>query len=250
LHYRLPWPVDRVDIVQLDEIGRLETPASLMLTGDENQLNIRLSVHYKVNDPVNFLLNTVDPKTLIERASEAAMRQVVAGESVDALLTMDKSTIQQRVASLTQSALDGYQSGLQITGIQLLESSPPPEVAEAFRDVASAREDRNTFINEALAYQNEILPVARGDAEKAIQAANAYQAEKIALASGEAAQFASQQGAYAQAPVITRLRLYLESVERVLPGARKFVLDSAVRMQSTDLWFPGVNGASNFPPQP
>jgi membrane protease subunit HflK len=116
--------------------------------------------------------------------------------------------------------------------------------------VASAREDRNTFINEALAYQNEILPVARGDAEKAIQAANAYQAEKIALASGEAAQFASQQGAYAQAPVITRLRLYLESVERVLPGARKFVLDSAVRMQSTDLWFPGVNGASNFPPQP
>jgi membrane protease subunit HflK len=250
LHYRLPWPVDRVDIVRLDEIRRLETPASLMLTGDENQLNIRLSVHYKVNDPVNFLLNTVDPKILIERASEAAMRQVVAGESVDALLTMDKSNIQQRAASLTQSALDGYKSGLQITGIQLLESSPPPEVAEAFRDVASAREDRNTFINEALAYQNEILPVARGDAEKAIQAANAYQAEKIALASGEAAQFASQQGAYAKAPVVTRLRLYLESVERFLPGARKFVLDSAVRMQSTDLWFPGVNGASTFPPQP
>jgi membrane protease subunit HflK len=250
LHFRLPWPVDRIDIVQLDEIRRLETPANLMLTGDENQLNIRLSVHYKVDDPVKFLLNTTDPKVLIAQASEAAMRQVVAGESVDALLTVDKSTIQKKAVSLTQSALDSYASGLRITGVQLLESSPPPEVADAFRDVASAREDLNTFINEALAYKNEILPVARGDAEKAIQAANAYQAEKIAQANGEATQFASQQGAYAKAPAVTRMRLYLESVEKVLPGARKFVLDSAVRMQTTDLWFPGANSTEMFPLQP
>ena len=136
-----------------------------------------------------------------------------------------------------------------VAGVQLLESSPPPEVADAFRDVASAREDRNTFINEALAYQNEIVPVARGDAEKAIQAANTYRSEKIARANGEAARFASQQGAYAQAPDVTRVRLYLEAIEKVLPGARKFVLDSAVKMQTTDLWIPGASGTQTFPPQ-
>ena len=250
LHYRLPWPVDRVDIVALNSVRRVETPASLMLTGDENLINVRLSTHYAVTDPARFLLNVVDPETLVAQAADAAMRQVVANEGVDALLTVDKAAIQQRAAALTQTALDGYDSGLQVVGIQLLESSPPPEVADAFRDVASAREDRNTFINEALAYQNEVVPVARGDAETTVQAANAYRAEKVALATGDAALFTSRQGAYADAPEITRLRLYLEAVEKVLPGARKFVLDTAVQLQTTDLWFPGATGAQTFPIQP
>ena len=250
LHYRLPWPVDRVDIVAVSSVRRTETPASLMLTGDENLINVRLSVHYSVTDPAAFLLNVVDPETLVTQAADAAMRQVVASEAVDALLTVDKSEIQQRAASLTQTALDGYASGLQVLGVQLLESSPPPEVAGAFRDVASAREDKNTFINEALAYQNEVVPVARGEAVTAIEAANAYRAEKLSQAAGEAALFASRQGAYADAPEITRLRLYLEAVEEVLSGARKFVLDAAVRLQTTDLWFPGAGQAQTFPPQP
>jgi membrane protease subunit HflK len=169
-----------------------------------------------VTDPAKFLLNIVDPEILVQQATESAMRQVVANEAVDGLLTVDKAAIQQKAVSLAQAALDNYDSGLQVIGVQLLESSPPPEVADAFRDVASAREDMNTFINEALAYQNEILPVARGDAEKIIQAANAYRSDKISLATGDAAQFASQQGAYAKAPGITRLRLYLEAVETVI----------------------------------
>ena len=250
LHYRLPWPVDRVDIVAVNGIRRAEAPASLMLTGDENLINVRLSIHYTVADPAAFLLNVVDPEGTVLQAADAAMRQVVANEGVDALLTVDKSAIQQRAAALTQTALDGYDSGLQVVGVQLLESSPPPDVAEAFRDVASAREDKNTFINEALAYQNEVVPVARGDAEKTIQAANAYRVEKLALATGDAALFTSRQGAYAASPEVTRLRLYLEAVEKVLPGARKFVLDAAVRLQTTDLWFPGPNGAQTFPAQP
>ncbi|MGH2522082.1 MAG: FtsH protease activity modulator HflK, partial [Anaerolineales bacterium] len=241
---------DRADAVALNAIRRAEAPASLMLTGDENMINVRLSVHYAVTDPAKFLLNVVEPEALVAQAADAAMRQVVANETVDALLTVDKSAIQQRTADLTQAALDGYDSGLQVVGVQLLESSPPPEVADAFRDVSSAREDKNTFINEALAYQNEVVPVARGEAETIIQTANAYRATKIAQATGEAAQFASRQGAYAQAPDITRLRLYLESIEKVLPGARKFVLDAAVRLQTTDLWFPGASGAQTFPPQP
>lgn len=250
LHYRLPWPVDRVDVVELNSVRRTETPPSLMLTGDENLINVRLSVHYTVTDPAKFLLNIVDPEILVQQATESAMRQVVANEAVDGLLTVDKAAIQQKAVSLAQAALDNYDSGLQVIGVQLLESSPPPEVADAFRDVASAREDMNTFINEALAYQNEILPVARGDAEKIIQAANAYRSDKISLATGDAAQFASQQGAYAKAPGITRLRLYLEAVEKVLPGARKFVLDAAVKLQTTDLWFPGLGSNQVFPPQP
>lgn len=250
LHYRLPWPVDAVDIVAVNAIRRAETAASLMVTGDENLINVRLSVHYTVTDPARFLLNIIEPEALVQQAAESAMRQVVANEGVDALLTLDKDAIQRKAALLAQTALDTYNSGLQVVGVQLLESSPPPEVADAFRDVASAREDRNTFINEALAYQNEVIPVARGDAETAIQTANAYRSEKIAQASGEAALFASRQGAYAEAPDVTRLRLYLESVEKVLPGARKFVLDAAVKLQTTDLWFPGINGAQAFPPQP
>jgi len=250
LHYRLPWPVDRVDIVDVNAIRRAETPISLMLTGDENLINVRLSVHYTVTDPAKFLLYVIDPEALVQQSAESAMRQVVANEAVDGLLTMDKASIQQRATTLTQKSLDGYDAGLWVVGIQLLESSPPPEVADAFRDVASASEDRNTFINEALAYQNEILPVARGDAEKAIQEANAYRSEKIAAATGEAAQFASQQAAYAQASDITRLRLYLEAIEKVLPGARKFVLDAAVELQTTDLWFPGLDNTQTFPPQP
>lgn len=250
LHYRLPWPVDRVDVVALNSVRRAETSPNLMLTGDENLINVRLSVHYTVTDPAKFLLNIVDPEILVQQATESAMRQVVANEAVDGLLTVDKAAIQQKAVALAQATLDNYDSGLQVIGVQLLESSPPPEVADAFRDVASAREDMNTFINEALAYQNEILPVARGDAEKIIQAANAYRSDKISLATGEAAQFASQQGAYAQAPDITRLRLYLEAVEKVLPGARKFVLDAAVKLQTTDLWFPGLGNNQVFPPQP
>ena len=250
LHYRLPWPVDRVDVVALDSVRRAETSASLMLTGDENLINVRLSVHYTVTDPARFLLNVVDPETLVQQAADSAMRQVVANEAVDALLTVDKAAIQKKATALAQEALDGYDAGLRVVGVQLLESSPPPEVADAFRDVSSAGEDMNTFINEALAYQNEILPVARGDAEKTLQAANAYRSDKIALATGDAAQFASRQAAYAQASDITQLRLYLEAIEKVLPGARKFVLDSAVKLQTTDLWFPGLGNPQVLPLQP
>jgi membrane protease subunit HflK len=250
LHYRLPWPVDRVDVVDVAVIRRSESAPTLMVTGDENLVNVRLSVQYTVGDPQAFLLNVVDSPALVQRAGEAAMRQVVANEAVDALLTVDKSEIQKKATQLTQSALDGYASGLQVIGVQLLESSPPPEVADAFRDVASASEDKNTFINEALAYKNQILPEARGTSATTIQSANAYQADKIAQATGEAGIFTSQLSAYQQAPEITRIRLYLEAAEKALLGARKFILDPTVNLDTTDLWIPGNGAVQTFPPQP
>jgi len=250
LHYRLPTPIDRVDVIAVDAVRRAESSPSLMLTGDENLISIQLSIHYTVSDPAAFLLRATDPETLVMAAGEAGMRQVVAQEQVDALLTVDRAEIQLRAAALAQSALDGYDAGLQIIDVQLLGADPPPEVAEAFRDVASAREDRNTFVNEAQGYRNEILPGARGQAEVTVQGAQAYWFEKIGLATGEAANFASQQGAYAEATEVTRLRLYLEALERILPGARKFVIDESIRLETTDLWIPGTSNVQTFPLQP
>ncbi len=250
LHYRLPWPIDRIDMVATDQLRRVETPASLMITGDENLISVRLSLQYSVKDPAAFLLNAASPDVLAQQASATALRQIVAQEGVDALLTVDKAAIQKRAAALTQEILDAYKSGLAVAGMQVLESNPPPEVADAFRDVSSAREDRNTFINEAQAYMNEVLPVARGDAAVAIQSANVYSIDKLAKANGDAALFSNQQAAYAKAPEVTRIRLYLEAAEKVLIGARKFILDPIIRLQTTDLWVSGSGKPQQFPPQP
>lgn len=250
LHYRLPPPIDRVDIVDAASIQRAEPAASLMLTGDQNLISVRFSLHYVVNDAAAFLLNVDDPARLVMQAGESAMRQIVAQKSVDSLLTVDKAEIEEQVNTLTQSTLNTYNAGLQVVGIQLLESNPPSEVADAFRDVASAREDQNTFINEAQAYANETIPLARGDAATTIQNANAYNSEKTGLANGDAALFTNQQGAYAEAPNITRLRMYLVAMESVLPGVRKFILDPSIQLETTDLWFQGDSSIQSLPPLP
>ena len=132
----------------------------------------------------------------------------------------------------------------------MLESSPPEAVADAFRDVASAREDKETLVNEALADQNEAIPTARGDASTIINAARAYAAEKLSAAKGEAARFTAQQTAHAGRPEVTHIRLYLEAIERVLPGVQKFILDPSVMLQTTDLWFSQGPVVSSFPPEP
>ena len=250
LHYSWPAPIDRVDVVATDRIRRTQTPAIQMLTGDENLIAVQASLHYTVSDPAAFVLNVSDPKGLIKQAGAAALRQVVAQEGVDALLTVDKALVQERAAEVVQEFVDRNQAGLRIVGVQLLESSPPPEVSESFRDVASAREDQNTFVNEAIAYRNEVLPVARGDAEKIHNSAIAYAAEKIAVAAGEAAQFSARQQAYARAPAITRQRLFLEAAEQALPGARKFLLHPSVSPETTDLWIAGSGTVQPFPPTP
>ncbi|HLF28021.1 MAG TPA: FtsH protease activity modulator HflK [Anaerolineae bacterium] len=250
LHYRLPWPVDQADIVSVAAVRRAETDRALMLTGDENLINVRLGVHYVVADPVAYLFRVSNPDTLVAAAAEAAVRQVIAEEAVDNVLTVDKALIQSRAAALAQPTLDAYQTGLQIVDVQLLESSPPEAAADAFREVASAREDKQTVVNEALAYQNEIIPTARGDAATTVNAAKAYAAEKVNAATGEAARFTAQQTAHADMPAITHIRLYLEAVENVLPGVRKVLVDPSVTLQTTDLWFAGDSTVTAFPPRP
>ena len=250
LHYRIPWPIDQVDIISVTAIRRAETDRALMLTGDENLINVRLGIHYQVDDPAAYLFRVTEADGLVASAAEAAVRQVIAEEAVDKVLTIDKAEIQRRAASIAQVTLDTYEAGLRIVDVQLLESSPPEAVADAFRDVASAREDKQTLVNEALAYQNEAIPTARGDAATMISLARTYSAEKLNAASGEAARFSAQQTAHAVRPEITHIRLYLEAIEKVLPGIQKFVLDPSITLQTTDLWFSQGATLSSFPPEP
>jgi len=188
--------------------------------------------------------------SLVGATAEAAVRQVIAEEAVDNVLTVDKAVIQARAAELAQKTLDAYETGLRIVDVQLLESSPPEAVADAFRDVASAREDKETVINEALAYQNEVIPTSRGEATTSVFGAKTYAAEKTNAATGEAKRFTARETAYAGQREITRLRLYLEAVERVLPGVRKFLVDPRVKLPTTDLWFASNSTPVTFPPIP
>lgn len=241
LYYRLPL-IDQVDRVAMEEVRQAQTGKALMLTGDTNLIEVNLSVHYNVTDAVNFLFNANQPEQLVARAAEAAIRQTVAERGVDELLTTGREAILAQTMAQTQATLDAYQAGIQVANVQLLAVSPPAEVSAAFLDVASAREDKNTYINEALAYSNEIVPVARGDAEKMLQAAQAEKQRRMDVATGEADRFAKRLLAYRDAPEITRTRLYLEALERTLPVVKKFILDPSIQMETTDLWF--SNGQS------
>ncbi len=235
LHYRIPWPVDEVTRVPVG-VQRAEVPRSLMLAGDQNLVNVAATVHYQVRDAADSVFNVGQPPALVRSAAEASLRLTVGLRPVDDLLTTDKARIEQETRQQLQSRLDTSRSGLEVVAVQLTEASPPQEVVSAFLDVASAREDRATYINEALAYQNEILPKARGEAEKLLRQAEGYKAEKTANATGEAGRFASRLAEYKNAPAVTRVRLYLEAVERVLPNVQKFLLSPEVGKGSLDLW--------------
>ncbi|MCL5942208.1 MAG: FtsH protease activity modulator HflK [Actinobacteria bacterium] len=249
LRYRLPWPIDAVSLVPLDAIQRLEVPRSTMLTGDQNLVDVTARVHFRVDDVRSFALNVSEPGGLVLTAAEAALRQTVGGTTVDALLTSEKERIQREAQERLQTQLGRAAAGLRVLSVQLLEAAPPQEVATAFLDVASAREDRSTYINEALAYQNELLPRARAKAGGMISEAEGYRAEKIAGATGESRRFLSRLGEYRKATQVTRTRLYLEAVEKALPNVRKLFLSPGVREGDLELWL-GRSGVLPMPVAP
>ena len=237
LHYRVPWPVDELTAVPVGAVQRAEVPRSLMLTGDQNLVNVAATVHYRVRNATEYAFGIGQPSDLLRDAAEAALRQTVGLRPIDDLLAVDRAAIQTDAAQQLRARLDTTRAGVEVVAVQLSEVGPPDEVASAFLDVASAREDRATYINEALAYQNEILPKARGDSEKQLREAEGYKAEKVSNASGEAQRFVSRLAEYRNAPAVTRTRLYLETVERVLPNVQKFLLSPEVGNGSLDLWF-------------
>ena len=200
-----------------------------MLTGDENIVNVQFSVQYKISDAVKYLFNISDPTNLVRNAAEAAMREVIGNSLIDSAITDGKLKIQSDATVLLQEVLDRYEAGIQVLAVQMQDVHPPQEVSDAFKDVASAREDKSRIINEAEAYRNALLPQARGEAAAILNKAEAYRVARLQQAEGESRRFDALRQEYEKAPDVTRQRLYYETMEEILAASKdKTLLDSGV----------------------
>ena len=203
-----------------------------MITGDENLVDVQLVVQYQISNAGDYLFNVKDPGgtpdiTTLRDATASSLRQIVGKKPIDDVLTLGKEQVQIETSLLLQSILDEYGAGIRIVNVQLQDVQPPPEVQAAFKDVISAREDKEKFINQGEAYKEDVVPRARGQAQRDIQDAEAFKFESIAAANGEAARFTSRLLEYNQAKDATERRLYIEALESVLPTIKVIVMDSA-----------------------
>ncbi|NOZ20585.1 MAG: FtsH protease activity modulator HflK [Planctomycetes bacterium] len=237
LHYRWPYPLERVNVVRVSKIREIDTPKKLMLTGDENLVQVSVAVHFRVTDAVRFLLYAADPERVVKNAAASSVRSMVGRSEIDVLLTTGRDMMREETRKALQEELDRNKVGLEVTDVLILDIAPPEDVKDAFQDVASAREDRVTYINEAYSFRNALVPTARGEAAERLRSSEAYKIEKLDKAQGEAARFTKKVEEYAKARDVTQTRLYLEAMEKVLPGARKFLIGSGVQTDGTDLWF-------------
>ena len=198
---------------------------SLMLTGDQNIVDMDFTVFWKIKNAGDYLFNIRGQENTVKIVAESAMREVVGQTRFDRAVTTGREDIQDKTRQLMQTILDQYKSGIEITNLQLQKSDPPSEVIDAFNDVQRARQDRDRLRNEAEAYANSVVPVARGEAERDIKQAEAYREQQIQEAKGEADRFTSVYDAYKIAPEVTRRRMYLETLGEVLGSARKVIID-------------------------
>ena len=241
LRYRLPWPIQAVDIVNVQAVRRAEVGfrtsggqpvrvanEALMLTGDENIVDLQLIVQYRVRDPSLYLFRLRDPEETLAAATEVAIRSVVGNTTIDDVLTVGRGQAQDLALGYLQTLMDDYQSGLLITEVKLQVVDPPDQVKDAFNEVVRAREDRERQQNEAQAYREDIVPKARGEAEQVTRAAEAYREERVLQAQGDVARFSAVLEEYRKGRDVTRERLYLETIERVFANVRKVVIDGPV----------------------
>ena len=238
LHFKYPSPIEHAATPAIRQVRRAEigfrasegrpiqkVPAeSLMLTGDQNIIDINLVVQYRIMDSVAFLFNVRRPHKLIRDAAETVIRGITGSKNIDEALTTGKAEIQVLAQEQIQALLDKYESGLQIVTVQLQDVHPPEQVAAAFKDVVSAREDKERMINEAQGYRNAVIPEARGQAAQIVRVAEGYREQTIKRAEGDANRFLKQYEAYKKAPEITRKRIYLETMEEILPNINKFIM--------------------------
>ncbi len=244
LNYHLPFPIENVLTPKVTKVNRMDIgfrserdsgfssggvadvpEESLMLTGDENIVNIDFSVFWVIKDAGNFLFKIQDPEGTVKAAAETAMREVIARSDIQPILTEGRSLIEADTQEIIQEILDEYTSGIQITQVQTQKADPPDQVIDAFRDVQAARADMERSKNEAEAYANDVIPRARGEAAKILQAAEAYKKEVVAKAEGEASRFLSIYNEYAKAKKVTQERMYLETMEEVLADINKIIID-------------------------
>jgi membrane protease subunit HflK len=223
----LQWNPPLIDDVTLVNTTKVRSVSfrEIMLTQDENIVEVKLSVQYVINDPVNFVLRVRDPERSLQHAAQSALRHVVGGTSMDMVLTEGRAKIAVDVQARLQEYLDIYETGILVSKVTVDESKPPTQVQAAFDDVIKAREDEERVKNEAQAYANGIVPEARGGAQRQIEEASAYKEQVVANAQGEAERFNRLLTEYRKAPVVTRERLYLDAVQKVLTQTSKVLID-------------------------
>ena len=238
LNYHLPYPIETVQTPKVTEVKRVEIgfrtmgknqfrtieKESLMLTGDENIVDAELIVQYKIKDPVAYTFNFVKPEQTVREAAEATLRTIIGRHKIDEALTAGKFMIQEESKFLLQSILDKYKTGIFVVAVQLQDVSPPKQVIAAFKDVASAKEDKNRMINQAEGYRNNVIPKARGEAQAMIREAEGFRVARIARAEGDVAKFNAMLVEYKKGKDVTRKRMYLETMEEILPNIEKYIV--------------------------
>ncbi len=247
LNYALPWPIESVTTPRVTRINRIDVgfrsevegarpvptrvvpEESLMLTGDENIIDINFAVFWRIRDAGDFLFNIRNPEQAVKSAAESVMREVIGKTPIQPALTEARAQIEQAVRAGTQAMLDQYRAGIEVAQVQLQKVDPPAAVIDAFRDVQRANADRERLRNEAEAFRNDIIPRARGEAERLVQEAQGDREARIARARGEAQRFIQVYQAYDQAREVTRLRLYLETMEDILRISPTVVVDERVQ---------------------
>jgi len=268
LHMHLPWPMETVRKASVSAVRRVEIgfrtqpttqgvnersyqwesrhikgkytkkpEESILFTGDENLIDVNTIVQYRVAEVTPFLLHLENPERLIRSAAEEAIRKVVGMKLLDDLLTAHRVPVENRIMEILQTALDDIGSGIQVTTVRLQDVHPPLEVVSAFREVASAREDKNRLINEAYAYCNQVLPLARGEAAANIKLAEGEKQERTDRARGEADKFIALLHQYQRAREVTEVRMFLETMEQSLTDLEKFIVEPHACREALDLRF-------------
>ncbi|WP_431857999.1 FtsH protease activity modulator HflK [Azospirillum sp.] len=241
LRYHMPAPIESVLLPKVTRINRIEigfrsategrrnerdvSDESLMLTGDENIIDIDYTVFWVIKDAGQYLFKIRDPEGTVKKAAESAMREVIGRTELQPALTEARAQIEAATKQLLQAMLDEFESGITITQVQLQKADPPAPVIDAFNDVQRARADRERLRNEAEAYRNDVIPRARGEAERLIQEASAYREQVINLARGDAERFTKIYQAYSQSKEVLAKRMYLETMEQILSGAHKVIIE-------------------------
>lgn len=258
LNYHLPYPIETIDRAEVTKIHRIEigfrtgrggqtqviSKEALMLTGDENIVSIHLIVQFRISNIEDYLYNVVNVGQTIKASAESAMREIAGKEEIDNLLTTGKSRIQTETLVILQQILNDYRTGIKIVAVQLQDVEPPRAVIASFKDVASAKEDKSRFINEAEAYANEIIPEARAKAASMILEAEAYESEKLSKAQGDASRFLQTLKSYSKSPQITKKRMYLETMADVLKDGKLYIFDSEIKNISPLLGLNGLTGGN------
>ena len=224
LHWNAPL-IDDVNLVNILALNTATYNAGAMLTTDENIIDISVTVQYRIQDPVNYVIAVSDPQGSLDNAAESAIRHVVGGNSMDQILTTGRDRVAAEVQDRLQGYMDVYNTGILISQVNVIDAQPPDAVRGAFDDVIRAREDEERVQNQAQQYSNQIIPEARGEAQQQIERASAYREETIARATGDASRFTQLLVEYKLAPEVTRQRLYIDSLQAVMTASSKILID-------------------------